>query len=129
MKVTCHLLYRSVLFGQWGFGADGQKGITVLLHGQPGTGKSLAAEALGYEVGKPLKVSYVLITVSEATYYVYVMIVLQGLIRILNLIECMEEYYFNFEKHAFSDKGHQSLNYKCYKNSKNANFKLDHAFH
>ena len=47
---------RSVLFGQWGFGADGQKGITVLLHGPPGTGKSLAAEALGYEVGKPLKV-------------------------------------------------------------------------
>ena len=47
-----------MLFGQWGFGADGQKGITVLLHGQPGTGKSLAAEALGYEVGKPLKVSY-----------------------------------------------------------------------
>ena len=52
---------RSVLFGQWGFGADGQKGITVLLHGQPGTGKSLAAEALGYEVGKPLKVNYVLV--------------------------------------------------------------------
>ena len=47
-----------MLFGQWGFGTDDQKGITVLLHGQPGTGKSLAAEALGYEVGKPLKVSY-----------------------------------------------------------------------
>ena len=47
-----------MLFGQWGFGADDQKGITVLLHGQPGTGKSLAAEALGYEVGKPLKVTW-----------------------------------------------------------------------
>ena len=47
-----------MLFGQWGFGVDGQKGITVLLHGRSGTGKSLAAEALGYEVGKPLKVSY-----------------------------------------------------------------------
>ena len=32
------------------------QGITVLLHGAPGTGKSLAAAALGYEVGKPLKV-------------------------------------------------------------------------
>lgn len=48
--------FRSVLFGQWGFGEHEQQGITVLLHGAPGTGKSLAAEALGYEVGKPLKV-------------------------------------------------------------------------
>ena len=61
------------MFGQWGFGADGQKGITVLLHGQPGTGKSLAAEALGYEVGKPLKVYELLVTMSEAV-YMYVMI-------------------------------------------------------
>ena len=64
----CHLLAlivtylsvgccRSVLFGQWGFGESDQQGITVLLHGAPGTGKSLAAEAIGYEVGKPLKVS------------------------------------------------------------------------
>ena len=49
-------LCRSVLFGQWGFGDNEQQGITVLFHGQPGTGKTLAAEALGYEVGKPLKV-------------------------------------------------------------------------
>ena len=27
-----------------------------MLHGAPGTGKTLAAEAIGYEVGKPLKV-------------------------------------------------------------------------
>lgn len=47
---------RSVLFGQWGFAATEQQGITVLLHGAPGTGKSLASEAIGYEVGKPLKV-------------------------------------------------------------------------
>ena len=45
-----------MLFGHWGFGADDQKGITILFHGQSGTGKSLAAEALGYEVGKTLKV-------------------------------------------------------------------------
>ena len=30
----------------------------MLFHGQPGTGKSLAAQAVGYEVGKALKVSY-----------------------------------------------------------------------
>ena len=44
------------MFGQWGFAATEQQGITVLLHGAPGTGKSLASEAIGYEVGKPLKV-------------------------------------------------------------------------
>ncbi|XP_019854420.1 PREDICTED: uncharacterized protein LOC105313451 [Amphimedon queenslandica] len=47
---------RSVLFGQWGFGKTEEQGLTVLFHGAPGTGKSLAAEAVGYEVGKPLKV-------------------------------------------------------------------------
>ena len=47
---------RSVLFGQWGFSATEQQGLTCLFHGFPGTGKSLAAEAVGYEVGKPLKV-------------------------------------------------------------------------
>ena len=51
------LYIRLVLFGQWGFGATEQQGITVLLHGAPGTGKSLASEAIGYEVGKALKVS------------------------------------------------------------------------
>lgn len=56
---NCMLLLfnRSVLFGQWGFGKTEQQGLTVLFHGAPGTGKSLAAEAVGYEVGKPLKVS------------------------------------------------------------------------
>ena len=48
---------RSVLFGQWGFGSTEQQGLTCLFHGAPGTGKSLAAEAIGYEVGKPLKVA------------------------------------------------------------------------
>ena len=33
------------------------QGLTVLFHGTPGTGKTLAAEAIGYEVGKPLKVT------------------------------------------------------------------------
>lgn len=57
-------LHRSVLFGQWGFAVTEQQGITVLLHGAPGTGKTLAAEAIGYEVGKPLKV-------HDSTWYVY----------------------------------------------------------
>ncbi|RME80202.1 MAG: AAA family ATPase, partial [Planctomycetota bacterium] len=49
---------RQVLYGQWGFeekmGFRG-KGISVLFHGPPGTGKTFAAEALGYELGRPLK--------------------------------------------------------------------------
>eukprot|EP01119_Soliformovum_irregulare_P013105 TRINITY_DN3458_c0_g1_i2.p1 TRINITY_DN3458_c0_g1~~TRINITY_DN3458_c0_g1_i2.p1 ORF type:complete len:1117 (-),score=384.81 TRINITY_DN3458_c0_g1_i2:209-3559(-) len=44
---------RKVLFAHWGF--ESQEGTLVLLHGDPGTGKSAAAEALGYEIGKPLK--------------------------------------------------------------------------
>ena len=56
VNLTSLFMYRSVLFGQWGFAATEQKGLTCLFHGVPGTGKSLAAEAVGYEVGKPLKV-------------------------------------------------------------------------
>ena len=42
------------------------QGLTVLLHGPSGTGKTLAAEAIGYEVGRPLKVSVCILFV-----YVY----------------------------------------------------------
>ena len=57
-EVVCDVcVCRSVLFGQWGFGSTEQQGLTCLFHGAPGTGKSLAAEAIGYEVGKPLKVA------------------------------------------------------------------------
>ena len=48
--------FRAILFGQWGFAKRNHKGLTVLLHGSPGTGKTLVAEAIGYEVGKALKV-------------------------------------------------------------------------
>lgn len=48
---------RAVLMGQWGFGKNGDLAGTVCLFtGEPGTGKTLAAEAVGFETGKPLKV-------------------------------------------------------------------------
>ena len=49
---------RAVLMGQWGFGKNGDLAGTVCLFtGEPGTGKTLAAEAVGFETGKPLKVT------------------------------------------------------------------------
>ena len=45
--------------GQWGFGKNGDLAGTVCLFtGEPGTGKTLAAEAVGFETGKPLKVGW-----------------------------------------------------------------------
>eukprot|EP00039_Didymoeca_costata_P020872 m.342705 g.342705 ORF g.342705 m.342705 type:complete len:1072 (-) comp21748_c0_seq1:59-3274(-) len=49
---------RGVLMGQWGFDERlrDQQSTTVLLWGPSGTGKSSASEALGFEIGRPLKV-------------------------------------------------------------------------
>ena len=52
---------RSVLFSQWGFDRVGgnmraRQGTTALFWGLTGTGRSSAAEAVGFEMGKPLKV-------------------------------------------------------------------------
>lgn len=57
-KIVAFEKARPVLFGQWKFGDSmrERQGTVVLHWGPPGTGKSMAAEALGFEVGKPLKV-------------------------------------------------------------------------
>jgi len=48
---------RQVLFSEWGFSEKmcHDQGTTCLFYGPPGVGKSLAAEAIGFETGKPLK--------------------------------------------------------------------------
>ena len=49
---------QAILFGQWGFERQHGRaqGITALFHGLPGTGKTMAAEAVGFDVGRPLLV-------------------------------------------------------------------------
>jgi len=49
---------QAVLFGQWGFEKQHGRaqGIAALFHGEPGTGKTLAAEAVGFDIGRPLMV-------------------------------------------------------------------------
>ncbi|KAL1496902.1 hypothetical protein AB1Y20_014482 [Prymnesium parvum] len=49
---------QAVLFGQWGFEKQHGRaqGISALFHGPPGTGKTMAAEAIGFDVGRPLLV-------------------------------------------------------------------------
>eukprot|EP00462_Mataza_sp_D1_P005789 CAMPEP_0175123610 /NCGR_PEP_ID=MMETSP0087-20121206/2337_1 /TAXON_ID=136419 /ORGANISM="Unknown Unknown, Strain D1" /LENGTH=1012 /DNA_ID=CAMNT_0016405317 /DNA_START=173 /DNA_END=3211 /DNA_ORIENTATION=- len=49
---------RTFLYSQWGFskGIGSDIGTKAMFWGAPGTGKSLAAEAMGFEIGKPLKV-------------------------------------------------------------------------
>ncbi|ETL47029.1 hypothetical protein L916_03190, partial [Phytophthora nicotianae] len=51
---------RSVIYGQWGFdfgqSNKQQKGVSVLICGPAGIGKLDAAKAIGFEIGRPLKV-------------------------------------------------------------------------
>jgi SpoVK/Ycf46/Vps4 family AAA+-type ATPase len=56
--IVDHKKSQSVLFSQWGFDKihRAQSGVSVLLHGPPGTGKSLAAEAISFDIGSPLMV-------------------------------------------------------------------------
>jgi SpoVK/Ycf46/Vps4 family AAA+-type ATPase len=48
---------RRSLVVEWGFAGNGfhSLGSSALFHGPPGTGKSLAAEAVAFELGRPLK--------------------------------------------------------------------------
>jgi SpoVK/Ycf46/Vps4 family AAA+-type ATPase len=48
---------RTTLINEWGFteAAERNLGATALFYGPPGTGKSLAAEAVAYELGRPLR--------------------------------------------------------------------------
>ena len=48
---------RRTLINEWGFtdATERSSGATALLYGPPGTGKSLAAEAVAYELGRPLR--------------------------------------------------------------------------
>lgn len=49
---------QTVLFGSWGFGSvhRAKTGVTALFCGPPGTGKTMAAEAISFDLGKPLMV-------------------------------------------------------------------------
>ncbi len=48
--------HRATVFDEWGLAArlSTGRGLAVLFQGEPGTGKSLSAEALAYELAKPL---------------------------------------------------------------------------
>jgi SpoVK/Ycf46/Vps4 family AAA+-type ATPase len=58
---------QSVLFGNWGFDKLHRStlGVSAMFTGKPGTGKTMAAEAIGYEIGSPLLVVNVAELVSK----------------------------------------------------------------
>ncbi|KAL9654345.1 hypothetical protein ABK040_010374 [Willaertia magna] len=61
---------RKILFGQWGFDKfeTSKQGTTVLMYGPSGSGKSLSAEVIGFEIGQPLKVVDVNELLAKYTY-------------------------------------------------------------
>jgi len=57
-EIVNHNKAQSVLFSQWGFGKQhrSNRGVSAMFCGPPGTGKTMAAEAIGFDLGRPLKV-------------------------------------------------------------------------
>jgi len=57
-QIVSYSKAQQVLFGQWGFEKQHGRaqGIAALFHGVPGTGKTMAAEAIGFDIGRPLMV-------------------------------------------------------------------------
>ncbi|KAL0484135.1 AAA family ATPase [Acrasis kona] len=59
---------KNVLYGRWGFADSKKGGTSVLISGPPGSGKSMCAEVLGYELGSALKVVDVMSIISQYTF-------------------------------------------------------------
>lgn len=57
-EIVNYVKAESILFAQWGFQKQhgNSKGISALFTGPPGCGKTLGAEAIGFDLGRPLKV-------------------------------------------------------------------------
>jgi hypothetical protein len=55
-EIVCHVRHRTQVYERWGFGERTTRGlgITALFSGESGTGKTLAAEVLAYELGLDL---------------------------------------------------------------------------
>ena len=56
--IVQHTKAKTVLFGQWDFDSLHRTtpGVSCLFCGTPGSGKTMAAEAIGFDLGRPLKV-------------------------------------------------------------------------